>query len=238
MTVTAQFQDRYQAGRFLASRLSRYANNPSVLVLGLPRGGVPVAYEVACALNAPLDVFLVRKMGVPGYEELAVGAVASGGIRILNQEVIQRLGISERMIEAMAQEKLQELERRERIFRGNREPMEIEGRTVILVDDGLATGASMRVAIHAIQKRGPKAVVVAVPLGSGDTCTQLRNEADDVICGMTPEPFYTVGAWYSDFIQIPDEEINRLLDHAAHERRVRQVQAQKDRASVQEDLMG
>ncbi|EEF61155.1 phosphoribosyltransferase [Pedosphaera parvula] len=237
MTVTAQFQDRYEAGQFLAAKLTQFNDDPSVLVLALPRGGVPVAYEVARLLNAPMDVFLVRKMGVPGYEELAMGAVASGGVRVLNDEVIQRLGISERMIEAMAQEKLQELERRELIYRGNREAIPIEGRTVILVDDGLATGASMRAAVHAVRKRGPKSVNIAVPIGSADTCIQLRNEADTVICALTPEPFYAVGAWYSDFIQIPDGEVSRLLDHAAHERRVRQVRAKNDRLSIQEDLM-
>jgi putative phosphoribosyl transferase len=237
MTVTAQFQDRYEAGRFLASKLDHFNNDPSVLILALPRGGVPVAYEVALALNAPLDVFLVRKMGVPGYEELAMGAVASGGVRILNHEVIQRLGISERMIEAMAQEKLQELERRERIYRADREAIPIEGRRVILVDDGLATGASMRAAVQAVRKRGPKSVNVAVPIGSADTCIQLKSEAEEVVCAMTPEPFYAIGAWYSDFMQIPDDEVSRLLDHAAHERRVRQVRAKNDRLSIEEDLM-
>lgn len=232
MTVTAQFQDRYEAGRFLASKLRQFKNDPSVLVLALPRGGVPVAYEVAKELNAAMDVFLVRKMGVPGYEELAMGAVASGGVRVLNQEVIQRMGISQRMIEAMAQEKLQELERRERMYRRNREAVPIEGRNIILIDDGLATGASMRAAVHALQNRSPKLINVAVPIGSTDTCNQLRNEADEVICALTPEPFYAVGAWYSDFIQITDDEVGRLLDHAAHERRVRQVQAHKDKLAI------
>jgi putative phosphoribosyl transferase len=234
MTRTAQFQDRHQAGRFLASRLGRYANDPSVLVLALPRGGVPVAYEVADALNAPLDIFLVRKMGVPGYEELAMGAVASGGVRILNREVIQRLGISERVIEAVARERLQELDGRENYFRKNREAVEIGGRLVILVDDGLATGASMRAAVQAIRKRMPKSIVVAVPLGAADTCVRLGDDAEDVVCGMTPEPFYAVGAWYSNFLPIPNEEVSRLLDQAANARRARQIQAQKEEASPQQ----
>ena len=198
MTVTAQFQDRYEAGRFLATKLSHHANDPALLVLALPRGGVPAAYEIAKALHAPLDVFLVRKLGAPSCEEL---------------------------------------ERRERIYRGERPPAAIEGRTVILVDDGLATGASMRAAVEAVREQRPKSVIVAVPIGSADTCGQLSHEADEVVCGMTPDPFYAVGAWYSDFLQITDEEVRQLLNHAAHERRVRQALAQMDRASRQADSL-
>ena len=238
MTVTAQFQDRSEAGQFLATRVVRHAGDPSLLVLAMPRGGVPVAYEVAKVLKAPLDIFLVRKLGVPGYEELSMGAITSGGARVLNHEIIQRLGISEKVIEAITQEKLQDLERRERIYRGKREPLTIEGRTVILVDDGLATGASMRAAVHALKTKQPKKIIAAVPIGSADTCNQIRGEADEVVCGMTPDPFYAVGAWYSDFMQITDEEINQLLNHAAHERRIDYVrQIQKERLPRQENLV-
>ncbi len=197
-----------------------------------------MAYEVAKALKAPLDVFLVRKLGVPGYEELSMGAITSGGARILNHEVIQRLGISEKVIEATTQEKLQVLERREKIYRGKREAAVIEGRTVILVDDGLATGVSMRAALHALRMKQPKSIIAAIPIGSADTCNQIRAEADEVVCGMTPDPFYAVGAWYSDFVQITDEEINQLLNHAAHERRIEHVrQTQKERTPRQENLV-
>lgn len=232
MSVTAQFQDRREAGRLLAAKLESHTGDPSLLVLALPRGGVPVGYEVALALNTPLDVFLVCKLGAPGYEELALGAISSGGTRILNHEVIQHLGISERMIEAITSEKLQELERREKRFRGEREPAPIEGRTIILTDDGLATGASMRAAARALKTKRPKSIIVAVPIGSADTCNQIRAEADEVVCAMTPEPFYAVGAWYSDFMQIPDEEVRSLLDHAAYERRARHVRAQKEQTSA------
>jgi putative phosphoribosyl transferase len=238
MTVTAQFQDRCEAGQFLATKLTEYADDVSLLVLAMPRGGVPVAYEVAKALRAPLDVFLVRKLGAPGYEELPMGAVASGGVRIFNDEVIQRLGISEKVIEAITREKQQELERREKIYRGPREPVAIAGRSVILVDDGLATGASMRAAVHALKTMQPKTIIAAVPIGSADTCNQIRSEADEVVCGIMPDPFYAVGAWYSDFMQITDEEINQLLNHAAHERRIQRVrQGQKDRQPDPENLM-
>ncbi len=197
-----------------------------------------MAYEVAKVLRAPLDIFLVRKLGVPGYEQLSLGAVASGGVRIFADEVIQHLGISKTLIEAVALEKQQELERRERIYRGSREPVEIAGRSVILVDDGMATGASMRAAVHALKTKQPKKIIAAVPIGSADTCNQIRGEADEVVCGMMPDPFYAVGAWYSDFMQITDEEINQLLNHAAHERQIQQVrQGQMDRQPDLEKLM-
>ncbi len=223
MTVTAQFQDRSEAGQFLAKKLAAHVGDPSLLVLAMPRGGVPVAYEVAKALHAPLDVFLVRQLGAPGYDELSMGAIASGGVRTLNDEVIRHFGISGNVIDAVAREKQRELERREKVYRGQREAFAVAGRTVILVDDGLATGASMRAAVKALKTQRPKAVIVAVPIGSADTCNQLQREADEMVCGMTPDPFYTVGAWYSDFMQITDEEISQLLNHAAHERRIDQV---------------
>jgi predicted phosphoribosyltransferase len=224
MTVTAQFQDRYEAGRFLATKLGHHADDPSLVVLALPRGGVPVGYEVAKALNAPLDVFMVKKLSMPGYDELSVGTVASGGVRILNSEAIHHLGTSENLVDALVLEREQDLQRRERIYRGERRPVEIEGRSVILVDDGLATGANMRAVVRALRERHPSSVTVAVPIGSDDTCHQMTREADEVICALTPDPFYSVGAWYSDFIQITDEEARQLLDHAAHERRARNAQ--------------
>ncbi|MDB6112215.1 MAG: putative phosphoribosyltransferase [Pedosphaera sp.] len=237
MSVTAQFQDRYEAGRLLASKLGHHAGDPSVVVLGLPHGGVPVAYEVAKALNAPLDVFLVHKLGVPGYDELAMGAIASGGVRVFNHEVIHRLGLSGSIIEAIAQERQKELQQREAVYRDGREPLAVENRTILLVDDGLATGSSMNAAIRALRQRRPKAISVAVPIGAADTCDQLRNEADEVVCVMTPEPFYSIGVWYSDFMQVPDEEISRLLRQAADDRRVREEREKSDRLSIQEDLM-
>lgn len=219
MTVTAQFQDRREAGRFLAAKLGHHADDASVLVLALPRGGVPVAAEVAKALNAPLDVFLMRKLSMPGYDELLLGIVASGGVRLLNGEAIHHLGIPDNLVDSLVREREQDLYRREKMFRGDRDPQEIEGRTVILVDDGLATGSNMRSAVQGLRARGPKSITVAVPIGSADTCDQMRREADEVVCAMTPDPFYSVGAWYSDFIQVTDEEARELLDHAAHERR-------------------
>src|SRR5215471_741873 len=206
-----RFRDRCEAGRVLADRLTSYENRPDVLVLALPRGGVPVGYEVAHALQAPLDVFLVRKLGVPGHEELAMGAVATSGVRVLNDDVVKPLGISDHMIEAAAAQELEELSRRERLYRGGRPVPDMSGRTVILVDDGLATGATMRAAIQALRQQQPARVVVAVPTASPDICEALRSEADDVICVMTPEPFFAVGHWYDDFTQTTDDEVRRLL---------------------------
>src|SRR5579884_1191270 len=230
MTVTAQFQDRYEAGRFLARKLEHHAGDPSLVVLALPRGGIPVGYEVAKSLNAPLDIFLVKKLSMPGYEELSLGTVASGGVRLLNAEGIHHLGISQNLVDALVQEREQDLERREKIYRGERAAAQIEGRNVIIVDDGLATGANMRAVVHALHERHPKSVTVAVPIGSDDTCQQMAREADEVVCALTPDPFYSVGAWYSDFIQITDEEARELLDHAAHERRAKQAQRNTARA--------
>src|SRR5690242_252150 len=188
-----RFRDRRDAGQQLAKHLTAYANRPDVLVLGLPRGGVPVAYEVARALNAPLDIFLVRKLGVPGYEELAMGAIASGGVQVLNSDVVRRLNIPQRTIDAVEREELAELERRERLYRGGRPPISVENRKIILVDDGLATGASMRAGVQALRLMKPASIVIAVPVGSRDTCEDLRALADDVVCGETPEPFFAVG---------------------------------------------
>src|SRR6202051_1009491 len=205
------FRDRRDAGRLLAEKLAAYANRPDALVLALPRGGVPVAYEVARALGAPLEVFVVRKLGVPGYEELAMGAVATGGVRVLNDQLIERLGIPEQMIDAVAARELQELARRERRYRGGRPPPDVRGRTVILVDDGLATGATMHAAIEALRQQKPTRTVVAVPTASPETCEEMKTKADDVICAITPEPFQAVGRWYQDFLQTTDEEVEALL---------------------------
>src|SRR5579875_2593723 len=209
------FRDRTEAGQILADKLASYAHRPDVLVLALPRGGVPVGYEVAQALHVPLDVFLVRKLGLPGQEELAMGAIASGGIRVLNEEVIDKLNVPEEIIDAVAAEEQQELSRREHDYRAGRPPPDVRGRTVILVDDGLATGSTMRAAVAALRQQGPARIVVAVPVGAPETCTQLRREADEVVCAETPEPFYAVGAWYEDFSQTTDEEVRDLLARAA-----------------------
>jgi predicted phosphoribosyltransferase len=210
-----RFRDRSEAGRRLADKLTAYANRPDVLVLALPRGGVPVAYEIARALGAPLDVFLVRKLGVPGYEELAMGAVATGGVRVLNAEVVDGLRIPDHVIEAVAAGEQQELARRERLYRGDRPAPEVRGRTVIVVDDGLATGATMLAAIRALRAQKPARIVVAVPTGAPETCQQLKAEADDVICAITPEPFHAVGLWYENFSQTTDDEVRDLLARAA-----------------------
>ena len=209
-----RFRDRTEAGRRLAERLPAYADRPDVLVLALPRGGVPVAYEVARALRAPLDVFLVRKLGVPGYEELAMGAVATGGVRVLNDQIVAGLRIPDHVIEAVAEAEQQELARRERLYRGDRPLPDVRHRTVILVDDGLATGATMQAAIKALRALPPARIVVAVPTGSPETCEQLKAQADDVICAITPEPFHAVGLWYEDFTQTTDEEVRDLLARA------------------------
>jgi erythromycin esterase-like protein/predicted phosphoribosyltransferase len=205
------FRDRREAGRLLAEKLAAYANRPDVLVLALPRGGVPVAYEVARGLGAPLDVFVVRKLGVPGYEELAMGAIATGGVRVLNDQLVEHLGIPEQAIEAIAARERQELERRERLYRGDRPAPDVRGRTVFLVDDGLATGATMHAAIEALRLQNPARIVVAVPTASPEACEEMKEKADDVICAITPEPFYVVGRWYQDFSQTADEEVGILL---------------------------
>jgi predicted phosphoribosyltransferase len=211
------FADRREAGRFLAGKLAEYADRPDVLVLALPRGGVPVAYEVAKALHAPLDVFLVRKLGLPGHEELAMGAIASGGVLVLNEDLVRNLGIPKHVLESVIAAEQKELERRERIYRGDRPPPDVRGRTVILVDDGLATGSTMRAAVAALRQQGPARIVVAVPIGAPETCSEFEREADDVVCAVTPQPFYAVGLWYGDFSQTTDEEVHDLLERAAEE---------------------
>jgi predicted phosphoribosyltransferase len=210
------FRDRTEAGRLLASKLREYANRDDVVVLALPRGGVPVAFEVARALNAPMDVFVVRKLGVPGHEEVAMGAIASGGVRVLNEDVVLGLGIPDEIIDMVTAREEMELERREREYRGGRPPIEVQGRTVILVDDGLATGSSMRVAALAMEKKNPAQIIVAVPVGAPGTCAEFESVVDKVVCGVTPEPFWAVGQWYQDFSQISDEEVRDLLNRAAN----------------------
>ncbi len=211
------FQDRRHAGRVLAAALSRYRGRDDLVVLALPRGGVPVAYEVAKQLSAPLDVFVVRKLGVPGYEELAMGAIASGGVLVLNQDVVNQLGLSQGVIDAVASKEREELARRERLYRGDRPPVEVRGRTVILVDDGLATGSTMRAAVAGLKARGPSGIVIGVPIAVPSTCEELASEVDDIVCAVTPEPFYAVGLWYSDFSQTTDEEVRELLEAAWRE---------------------
>ena len=206
-----RFRDRRDAGRLLAAKLSAYAHRPDVIVLALPRGGVPVAYEVARALGAPLDVFVVRKLGVPGHEELAMGAVATGGVRVLNESVVNALGIPDNVIDAVAAQEERELARRERLYRDGRPPPDVRGKTVILVDDGLATGATMHAAIRALRQQHPARIIVAVPVAAPETCEALRAEVDEVICALTPEPFLAVGFWYEDFSQTTDEEVRDLL---------------------------
>ena len=211
------FRDRTDAGRQLTAKLAEYADRPDVLILALPRGGVPVAYEVARALHAPLDIFLVRKLGVPGHEELAMGAIASGGVRVLNEDVVRALRIPEEVIDTVAWKEEQELERRERAYRGDRPAPDVRGRTVILVDDGLATGSTMRAAVAALRQQRPAWIIVAVPVGAPETCAEFQEEADESICARTPEPFYAVGLWYGDFSQTTDEEVRDLLERAAGE---------------------
>ncbi len=212
------FQDRRDAGRRLAARLAAYAGRPDTIVLALPRGGVPVGFEVARALGAPLDVFLVRKLGMPGREELALGALASGGVRVLNEGLVRELAIPEEVIDAIAAAESRELARREAAYRDDRPPPAIGGRTVILTDDGLATGATMRAAVAALRRRGPAAIVVAVPVAAPATCEAFRAIVEEVVCLVLPEPFEAVGYWYADFSQTTDEEVRDLLARAAAER--------------------
>jgi predicted phosphoribosyltransferase len=211
MAIALPFENRGQAGRMLAVQLAEYRGRPDVLVLGLPRGGVPVAFEVAQALGAPLDVYLVRKLGVPGHAELAMGAIASGGVRVVNQAMLRSLRISPQQLDAVIRAEEAELRRQERVYRGDRPPPDVSGRTAILVDDGLATGATMQAAVAALRSAGPKEVVVAVPVAPPETCAELEAEADRVVCALTPEPFYAVGAWYRDFSQTSDDEVRELL---------------------------
>jgi predicted phosphoribosyltransferase len=209
--VDGSFRDRHEAGRALADLLSEYRGRKDVVVLGVPRGGVPVAYEIARALHVPLDVFSVRKLGVPGHEELAMGAIGTGGARVLNYDVIDTLHVPHDTVVRVAEREGRELERREHAYRDQRHFPELEGRTAILVDDGIATGASMLAAIAALRQRHPARVIVAVPVGPQDSCAFLRQYADEVICARTPEPFGGVGAWYDDFTQVGDDEVRALL---------------------------
>ncbi len=206
-----RFHDRAHAGRLLAQRLSAYAGQPDVLVLALPRGGVAVGAVVASALHVPLDVFVVRKLGLPGYEELAVGAIASGDVRVLNDELVDGLQLSRELIDRLAATQLQELRRRERAYRGGRPPIAARGRTLIVVDDGLATGSTMRVAVRALRRQSPRAIVVAVPVAPPQTIELLRAEVDDIVCVSTPEEFDGIGLWYEHFPQLSDAEVRALL---------------------------
>jgi putative phosphoribosyl transferase len=215
MEGAVYFRNRTEAGQILARSLQKYKDRPDVLTLGLPRGGAPVAYEVARELNAPLDVFIVRKLGVPSHEELGMGAIATGGVRILHEGIVRELGIPQEIIDLVTQREQQELERRERLYRGNRPAPAIEGRTVIIVDDGLATGSTMKAAVQAVRQQNPARVIVAVPTAPAETCEQLKQIADDVVCPLTPEPFFAVGGSYGDFSQTTDEEVRDLIERAA-----------------------
>jgi len=201
----------------LARRLAAYAERADLLILALPRGGVPVGFEVAKALHAPLDVFVVRKLGAPGQEELAMGAITTGGVRLLNDRVVQALEISEDEVESVAAREQKELERRERLYRGHRAAPEVRGRTVILVDDGIATGTTMRVAIRALKQLRPSRLVVAVPVAASSTCEEMRAEVDELVCLQSPEFFMAISPWYQDFAQTSDEEVCRLLEQSAQE---------------------
>jgi putative phosphoribosyl transferase len=209
------FQNRTEAGRKLAEHLTRYANRDDVIVLGVPRGGVPVAFEIAAALHAPLDVFVLRKLGVPWQEELAFGAIAGGGIRILDEEIMDAAGVSMLDVEEVAKKELKELERREHAYRAGRPPLEVEGRTVILVDDGIATGSSMRAGIAALRQRKPARLVIAVPVAPPSTCERLSPTVDELVCLSRPESFYAIGQFYLDFLPVADEEVTELLRRAA-----------------------
>ena len=211
-----RFTNRREAGQALARHLRAYTNDPNTLVLALPRGGVPVGFEIARELVLPLDIFIVRKLGVPRHEELAMGAIASGGARVLNEEVVDRLRISEEQIDAVASRDSLELERREREYRGDVPPLDVTGKTVILVDDGLATGSTMRAAIQALRQKNAGQIIVAVPVGAPDSCARIASEADRVICAVQPEDFQAVGAWYDDFSQTTDAEVCELLSENAH----------------------
>jgi putative phosphoribosyl transferase len=209
-----RFKNRMHAGELLAKRLGMYAGRSNVIVLALPRGGVPVGFAVAKALQVPLDVMVVRKLGIPGHEEFAMGAIASGGEYVLNHDLVQKIGVPAQMIEATTRRELAELERREAVYRAGRPPLQLRGCSVILVDDGLATGATMQVAVKAVRNAEPARIIVAVPVGAPETCSEMKKEADEVICYCTPDPFHAVGLWYEDFSQTTDEEVMKLLEQA------------------------
>jgi predicted phosphoribosyltransferase len=220
MDRESRYRDRRHAGRILASRLERFASEPDLIVLALPRGGVPVGYEVAARLRAPLDVFVVRKLGVPGDEELAMGAVASGGVRVLNDAIVSALEVPQSAIAEVTAREMEELARRERMYRGDLPRLELQDRTVILVDDGLATGATMTAAILGVRQHGPHRVVVGVPIASPSTCEEMSELVDAMVCAATPERFASVGAWYANFEQTTDTEVRTLLDAAREAPRV------------------
>jgi len=218
MSVNPIFRDRIEAGQVLAQRLKGVIRDSNPIVLALPRGGVPVGFEVAKALHSDLDIFLVRKLGVPGHEELAIGAIAGGGIRVLNQTLIRELGLTSLVIDSITARERREIERRERLYREHRPPLAVGDRTVILVDDGLATGATMLAAARALRIQRPKRIIVAVPVASREACEEFRRHVDETVCAETPEPFYSVGSWYENFSQTSDAEVRELLERAAHER--------------------
>jgi putative phosphoribosyl transferase len=221
------FLDRVDAGRRLAAGLSRYANQPDLLILALPRGGVPVAYEVARELHAALDVFLVRKLGFPGHPELAMGAIATGGVRILDEQLIKTYEVPSDAIEYVTQLEQRELERREKLYRDGRPAPDVRDHTVILIDDGLATGSTMRAAVEALRAEGARKIVVAVPIAPVDTCEAMRKEVDEIVCAVTPEPFRAVGIWYADFSETSDDEVRELIARAAQELPAREHQPLK-----------
>jgi len=227
------FANRTDAGRQLAERLKNYAGRADVIVLAAPRGGVPVAFEVATRLGVPLDIFVMRKLGVPGHEELAFGAIASGGVRILNRETIEVLGLTGLDIERVTKKETVELERREKAYRAGRPPLDVNGLIVILVDDGIATGSSVRAAIHALRQRNPAVLVVATPVAPRATCNRLRAEVDELVCLETPEPFYGVGQFYDDFSEVSDEEVTELLDRAWSRAQTTSAQAPAPRGQRQ-----
>jgi putative phosphoribosyl transferase len=214
-TPSMPFHDRTEAGQLLAGKLMAYANRHDTIVLALPRGGVPVGFEIAKVLKAPLDVFLVRKLGLPWQEELAMGATATGGIRVLNDDVIKAFAVKDEIIQAVAAKEEQELERRERLYRGDRPPVNVTGKIAILVDDGLATGSTMRAAVQALKLQSPARSIAAVPVAAVSICEELKHEVDEIVCAVTPEPFYAISQYYEDFSQTTDEEVNDLLSRAS-----------------------
>lgn len=211
MIPVRRFRDRREAGEALADELRQYAGRPDTLILALPRGGVPVAAAIAEQLDLPMDIFLVRKLGLPGHEELAMGAIASGGITVMNPDVLRMVHVGDKAIEMVTRRELAELERREREYRGERPEPQLEGKTVILVDDGLATGSTMRAAVMALRERNPREIVVAVPVAAPETCDEFRQQVDEIVCALTPDPFHAVGLWYEDFSQTTDAEVRELL---------------------------
>ncbi|HTF88436.1 MAG TPA: phosphoribosyltransferase [Planctomycetota bacterium] len=226
------YRDRADAGRFLATKLAKYAGNPDLVVLGLPRGGVPVAYEVASALRAPLDIFAVRKLGMPGQEEFAIGAIATGGVIVLNHKVVSAANLSAAQVDSIVARERVELQRREQAYRGDRPAAELRGHTVILVDDGLATGSSMWAAVTALRKLAPARVIVAVPVGSVATCAMFNEQTDETVCARAPVPFHAVGNWYADFGQTSDDEVRELLARAAKEYQRPEVDGVKSASSA------